>query len=125
MKVECFRCWGTSWRASGDMHRNRFGRMVAKLKCDGCHNVFFSGRKEAIDAANAVRLELGDEPIPFEEALERPKPSGVITPQPSLPMLETMRPRHAEFVSMRQLVSSVARDFKMRQSGEREPGEDD
>jgi hypothetical protein len=99
--------------------------MRARLVCD-CGWTWFCGLQEAIDACNVVRAANGQEPVPFG-VVAPPSPMDVPVPAPSLPMEVTRR--HAGFASS---VGALAHrwkanpsDFKARQSGERQPGEDD
>lgn len=103
--------------------------MRADIRCE-CGYKFSSGLQDAIDACNVVRLEKGLEPVKFGRVeSEQPAPvyvgGGLKVPQPSLPV--DMVPRHAGMAPVGSMVGRMAKkfeDFKARQSGERDPGEE-
>lgn len=121
MKVECprLRCSKGRWTATGETNVNRFNRLRAELLCGECGSKFSSGLQDAIDACNVVRAVQGREPVAFGIVVQESAPArrGLSVPQPSLPMPIVRQPSSAS-------VASMAADFKARQSGEREPGED-
>lgn len=110
------------WRATGEARVNRLGWMRADIQCE-CGYLFSSALQDAIDACNVVRLAKGLEPVKFGRVeVDPPAPDdvgGLKVPQPSLPM-PIVRQSSSAFTQ----VSSMAADFKARQSGERESGEE-
>lgn len=125
MKVECQRptCRQPQrWKATGQASPNRWGRMRAEFVCESCGWKFSSGLQEAIDACNVVRAEQGLEPVAFGVVAQEsasPRSIGLSVPAPSLPMPIVRQPT-AGFSPL----SKLAADFKARQSGEREAGEE-
>lgn len=98
--------------------------MRAEFVCESCGWKFSSGLQEAIDACNVVRATQGLEPVAFgivKQESESPRSIAqlVADTEPRLPLPIVRQP--AGFSP----VSSIAADFKARQSGEREVGEDD
>lgn len=126
MKVECPRPTCPAplrWKATGEAGPNRWGRMRAEFHCEGCGRKFSSGLQDAITACNIVRAANGLEPVAFGIVRTEPKPAVALplsVPMPSVPM-PIVRQQRGGFAS----VGTIAADFKARQSGEREPGEDD
>lgn len=99
---ECPKCGRGTWTASRRFRRNRHGRLQANLICANCHYFFWSGRRDALEAARAVE---GHEEEPLAKPFTTFSP-----PQPSLPGVKPPVP----FTRAARLVG----DFKSRQGGE-------
>ena len=127
MRVECprLRCSKGRWTATGETNVNRFNRLRAELLCGECGSKFSSGLQDAIDACNVVRVAKGLDLVAFGfvAPIQPARPVGLTVPAPSLPM--PIVPRHGGFASVGAMASRLASDFKAKQSGERDPGEDD
>ena len=123
MNVACpsLKCSKGRWTATGKTDVNKFNRLRAQLLCGECGRHFSSGLQEAIDACNVVRAEQGIEPVVFGIVKQESAPvRSFSVPAPGLPMPIVRQQPTVGFSP----VSKMAADFKARQSGEREAGEE-
>lgn len=104
MVVECFRCYGVRWHATGRFIENSRGLQRAELVCDDCGYVFASALPAAMEAGSAERGEC-----------ELPA-TAVAVPAPTLPIAHVRRDHG--FVSTKQLASQARADYRRRQTGE-------
>ena len=116
MTVACpsLKCSKGRWTATGNTDVNKFNRLRAQLLCGECGRHFSSGLREAIDACNVVRAERGLEPVVYGIVKqESASPRAFVLPAPIVRQPTGFAP-----------LSKMAADFKARQSGEREIGEE-
>ena len=107
--IDCPKCHGTRWHASGHIHTSRRNLQRAELVCDRCGYHFTSGLPKALDAAAAER---GD--------CELTPDVPVAVPQPSLTLPGAHVRRHQGFVGVGELARRAVADYKRRQIGEDE-----
>jgi len=110
MTIECPRCYlrrqsnGTAparWRATGRFVSHRRGVRCAELRCEDCGQVFTSGQRAAIDAAEAI-------------ALPPETPGAAPGAAPQQPTIVRPVPRPVPFAAARDLVQ----EFRRKQAGD-------
>lgn len=96
-------------------------RCKAKLPCGSCSSMIPTGGAMLVVEANGTRR------VRCAACAKRVFGESVPTefPEDATPVLAMMTPRQPDFVTAGNLARGVrAKDFKVRQSGEREPGQE-